>query len=341
MMFEKRRPVYIIAEAGVNHNGDAATALELVKVARECGVDAVKFQTFKAEFNVSCHAELAGYQEAAEVEAANQLEMLRQLELSRDEFKTVKNLCDELRIDFISTPDDDWSIDLLLELDVPAIKIASAEMDNLPFLDKIGRTGKTVILSTGMSTLAEVERAVDTFRNAGTRELALLHCISNYPTAIGDVNLKAMNTLSEAFALPVGFSDHTLGSEAAVAAVALGAVIIEKHFTLDKDMPGPDHQASASPEEMQAYVEAIRNTEILLGDGIKQPRLSEEEMIPALRRSLVAARALKKGEILVPDMIQFKRPGSGISPAEFESVMGRVLIADVAMDDLIRREDLQ
>ena len=341
MTLNPKSNVYFIAEAGVNHNGDIETALKMVKVAKECGADAVKFQTFKTELNVSKHAKLANYQEKSKVEVDNQLEMLKQLELGREDFQRIKAYCDKLNVHFISTPDDQWSVDFLVELKAAFIKIASAEMDNVPFLKMIGRTGKPVILSTGMSTLDEVELAVDTLQKAGAKTLALLHCTSNYPTEPAYVNLKAMVTLADTFKLKVGFSDHTLGCEAAVAAVALGAEIIEKHFTLDKNLPGPDQQASADPSELNTCIQMVRKVEMMLGDGIKRPQPTEMRMIPSMRRSLVASRGLRKGEILKPEMIQFKRPGTGISPAFLESILGMELLTDLEEDDILFWECLQ
>jgi len=340
-MHSQKNKVYIIAEAGVNHNGSIDSALEMVNVAKKCGADAIKFQTFKTELNVSKHSKLAEYQENANINASGQLEMLKKLELSREDFVLIKKKCDECNIDFISTPDDEWSIQLLLELNVKYIKIASAEIDNLPFLRTVGQTKKTIILSTGMSTLGEVERAINALKESGAQDIILLHCTSNYPTNPSDVNLLSMKTLAFAFQLKVGYSDHTLGWDAAIIATTLGAEIIEKHFTLDKTLPGPDHQASADPNEFSQYVKIIRKTELMLGDGIKRPQINEHSMRSSMRRSLVAAANLKKGEILKIDHINFKRPGTGISPSHIDLVLGKKLFCDIDEDDLISWEALQ
>ncbi len=341
MAIGKDEGVFIIAEAGVNHNGRLAAALELVGMARDCGADAVKFQTFKAAENVTAAAPLADYQTRAGAGASNQLEMLKALELDEEDFRAIKEKCDSLGLDFISTPDDEWSVDLLVKLGVPFIKVASAEVDNLPFLSLIGRQRRPVLLSTGMSTLEEVARAVAALKRAGASEVALLHCTSNYPANPTEMNLRAIVTLSDAFQVKVGLSDHTAGWEAAVAAVALGAEIIEKHITLDKTLPGPDHEASADPAEFALYVAKIRLAELMLGDGVKRPRESEKGMIPALRRSLVAARNLGRGEVLSWDMIRFKRPGTGISPAQADEAVGKTLQRDLLRDQVIQWRHLK
>lgn len=328
--------IYIIAEAGVNHNGEIDKALELVKVAKECGADAVKFQTFKSELNVSKHSMLAEYQAQAGVESEGQLEMLKKLELNEEEFIKIKKYCDELNIDFISTPDDEWSIDLLKSLTPPYIKIASAELNNLPFLKQIAATKIPAILSTGMGTIGEIEEAINIF----DENLTILHCTSNYPTKAENCNMEAIRTLQNSFKIPVGFSDHTNGNTAAIIAVSYGVNIIEKHFTLDKDMEGPDHQASSDPQEFKCYVNAIREAEKMLGDGRKKPQKSEENMLVSMRRSIVAKRDLKKGEEIRENMLILKRPGSGIAPKYLELVIGKQLKNDILEDDLIDWKDL-
>jgi len=333
---ENLDPTYIIAEAGVNHNGNPDLAHQLIDIAHACGANAVKFQTFITEHNVTKNTALAAYQESnlGAVEGG-QFAMLKALELTWDTFRELKSHCDQLGIDFISTPDDEPSIDLLAELNVPWIKIASAEMTNLPFLSLVGSKNLPIILSTGMSTLAEVEIAIHTLQQAGTPKLALLHCTSNYPCPAEEVNLRAMCTMHQAFQLPVGYSDHTLGSDVAVAAVALGARMIEKHYTLDKTLEGPDHKASLDPDELRNLIQSIRQMEISLGDGLKRPMPSEHVMRPAMRRSLVAKHPLKAGHPLSSEDVIFKRPGTGISPADLDIAIGQRINCDLESDAVI------
>jgi N-acetylneuraminate synthase/N,N'-diacetyllegionaminate synthase len=330
--------VFVIAEAGVNHNGDLDQGRRLVDAAAAAGCDAVKFQTFRAEALVSRFAPKAEYQRFATRGDESQLEMIRRLELDRAAHVSLQAHCRARGIQFISTPFDPKSADLLSDLNVPLFKIPSGEITNFPLLDYIGRKGKPVILSTGMSYLAEVEAALEVLRGAGAKEITLLHCTSNYPAAPADANLLAMLTLRQAFGVPVGYSDHTLGQEVAVAAVALGATVVEKHFTLHRSLPGPDHRASLEPHELRDLVSAIRNIEQALGDGVKRPTLREEGMRAVARRSIVAASALPAGTVLAAEHLALKRPGTGLPPARLASLVGRVLRRDVAADELLTED---
>lgn len=332
--------VYVIAEAGVNHNGDIGLAKKLIDMAVNCGADAIKFQTFKAEESTGVFAQKAAYQTQNDPTQESQLEMIRRLELPFADFGKLQNYCKERGIDFISTPDGLESLKCLVDLDVPLIKVASPEVTNFDFLKEIAHTGKTIILSTGMSTLGEVEKALDVLAENNVANVQLMHCTTDYPTAVEDVNLRAMVTLRDAFHVEVGLSDHTLGNEAAVAATALGAVCIEKHITLDRNMPGPDHKASMPPNEFRAFVKAIRDTEKLLGDGKKRPTQHEIQIMDKVRRSILAKDFLKKGTILTEDMICFKRPGNGIQPEYVDIVLGRELKRDIQKEEVIMWEDI-
>ncbi len=328
---------FIIAEAGVNHNGSIEIAKKMIEVAKECGADAIKFQTFKAEKVISRYAPKAEYQKQTTGETDSQLEMVKKLELSFDDFIALKEYCDKLNIMFLSTPFDFESIDFLNDLGLEIFKIPSGEITNLPYLEKIGKLGKKVILSTGMADLGEIEDALDILISCGTKKenITVLHCNTEYPTPYEDVNLLAMLTIKEAFKVKVGYSDHTLGIEVPIAAVALGASVIEKHFTLDKNMEGPDHKASLEPHELKAMIDAIRNIEKALGNGIKKPSKSELKNKDIARKSIVAKREIKKGEIFTEDNITVKRPGTGISPMRWYEVLGKVASRDYKEDELI------
>ena len=326
---------FIIAEAGVNHNGSMVLAKKLVDAAYDAGADAVKFQTFKAVNVVSKSAQKADYQKRAAKTDESQLEMLEKLELSYNDFTELKNYCMEKGISFLSTAFDLESIDFLESLDIPAFKIPSGEITNLPYLIKIASTGKPVILSTGMSDLDEVASAIKVLREHGAGPLTLLHCNTQYPTPFEDANLKAMLTLKEQFGAAVGYSDHTLGIEAPIAAAALGAAVLEKHLTLDKGMEGPDHRASLDPQELKAMVTSIRNIEAALGDGVKIPSASEKKNIEAARKSIVAKRNIAEGEIFTRDNLTVKRPGNGISPMRWFEILGRSAGRDFYEDELI------
>lgn len=329
--------VYIIAEAGINHNGDLARALKMVEIAAKAGADAIKFQTFKAENVISESAPKAEYQKRTTGTTESQLEMAKKLELRFDDFRRLKTACREQGIHFFSTAFDAECIDFLVELGTDTIKIPSGELTNLPYLRKIGGLGKKIILSTGMANLGEVEQTIDTLVGEGTNrnDITLLHCSTDYPTLMTDVNLSAMLTLQQAFKLPVGYSDHSLGIEVPIAAVAMGASIIEKHFTLDKGLPGPDHSASLSPEELTRMVQAIRNIELAMGDGIKKAASGEEKNKAIARRSIVAAQPIKKGEMFSSKNITAKRPGTGISPMRWDEIIGKTAMKDFAKDSLI------
>jgi N,N'-diacetyllegionaminate synthase len=332
-----KNKTFIIAEAGVNHNGSIEIAKKMIEVAKECGADAIKFQTFKAEKVISRYAPKAEYQKQTTGEPDSQLEMVKKLELSFDDFVALKEYCDKLNIMFLSTPFDFESIDFLNDLGLKIFKIPSGEITNLPYLEKIGKLGKNVILSTGMADLGEIEDALDILISCGTKKenITVLHCNTEYPTPYEDVNLLAMLTIKEAFKVKVGYSDHTLGIEIPIAAVALGASVIEKHFTLDKNMEGPDHKASLEPYELKAMIDAIRNIEKALGNGIKKPSKSELKSKDIVRKSIVARREIKKGEIFTEDNITVKRPGTGISPMRWYEVLGKVAPKDYKEDELI------
>lgn len=332
--------VYIIAEAGVNHNGCLETAKRLIDMAHDCGADAVKFQTFKAEESTGISADKAEYQKRNVATTESQLEMIKKLELPFEDFAVLKEYCERKGIDFLSTPDGSDSLNCLLNLDVSLIKIGSTEVTNYPFLREIARSMKPIILSTGMSSLGDVERAVNTLMETGNMAIQLMHCTTDYPTRIEDVNLKAMITMREAFHLPVGYSDHTLGFEAAIAAVSLGATCIEKHITLDRNLPGPDHKASMIPDEFKKYVKYIRNTEILLGDGCKRPTQNEKAIMKQTRRSILAIKDLEEGTVLTKELLCFKRPGTGIEPKYADIIIGRKLQRSIRKEEPIMWEDI-
>jgi N,N'-diacetyllegionaminate synthase len=318
------KPCFVIAEAGVNHNGDLELARKLVQIAADAGADAVKFQTFTAAAIASADAPKARYQSENTGSDESQRDMLHRLELTREMHVALVESCRRAGILFLSTPFDEQSVDLLDELGVPAFKVASGEITNIFLLQHIARKRKPMILSTGMSYLGEVETALRIIASEGNSEVAVLHCVSSYPADPSDVNLRAMATMRSAFGVPVGYSDHTTGIEVPVAAAALGAVVIEKHFTTDRRLPGPDHVASLEPDELRAMVRAIRNVESALGDGRKTPAASERNTAEVARRSLVAARDIAAGEVLDEQMIAVKRPGTGLAPALREMVLGRV-----------------
>ncbi len=336
-MIENKPHTLIIAEAGVNHNGDPDTALRLVDAAAEAGADCVKFQTFQASRLVSINAPKAEYQLRTTDAGQSQYEMLQHFELSRELHEQLISRCSQKGITFLSTAFDPASLDLLLALGIDTIKIPSGELTNLPELRRMGGLGLPVILSTGMATLGEIEAAIDVLEHSGLqrKHITVLHCTTEYPTPMAEVNLRAMCAIREAFGVSVGYSDHTAGIEVAIAAVAMGATVIEKHFTLDRNLPGPDHRASLEPTELKAMVAAIRNIELALGDGIKRPGPSESRNKPVARKSLVAAQPIVAGEAFSPDNLAVKRPGSGISPMRWDEVIGRAAPRDFAADELI------
>ncbi len=355
-------PTYVIAEAGVNHNGSLERALELVSVAKRCGADAVKFQTFQAKKLASCRAKKAAYQEKTTGAEGGQVAMLEALELSHDDHRALLAQCRDEGIDFLSTPFDRDSLDFLVgQLDMQRIKIGSGDLTNGPLLLAAGRWQRPVVLSTGMSTLEEVAQAIALLAFAWTaeaeerpgpgalaaaleseenrpllaRRLCVLQCTTEYPAPFAEVNLRAMDTMQEAFGLPVGFSDHTPGIAIPIAAVARGATLIEKHFTLDKTLPGPDHCASLEPAELAAMVDGIRQAEVALGDGVKRPGPSELPNRVVARRSLVALRDICAGEPFVEENLGCKRPGGGLSPMDYWAVLGRIAPRDFAEDEAI------
>ncbi|MGL6173211.1 MAG: N-acetylneuraminate synthase [Cellulosilyticaceae bacterium] len=333
--------VFVIAEAGVNHNGEIRLAKELIKMAVRCGADAIKFQTFKAEDCVNKQADKVGYQKENDKRIESQYEMLKRLELTYEEFRELKRECEKEGIIFLSTPFGKEALDFLVELGVTMIKLSSTEVTNHPYLRKVAQSGKPIILSTGMSYLQEVEEAIQVIKTEGNNRLYLLHCTTDYPTKAGDVNIRSMQTMREKLGVEVGYSDHTEGMEAAIAAVALGAKIIEKHITLDREMQGPDHKASMEEEAFRQYIQGIRNTEMLLGDGVKQPTYIEEEMRMTVRRSIVAKKLLESGTVLTEDLLEYKRPATGLSPIYAEKIIGKVVKRKVGKDEIIQLEDVE
>jgi N-acetylneuraminate synthase/N,N'-diacetyllegionaminate synthase len=333
--------VFIIAEAGVNHNGDPELAKRLVDAAAQAGTDAVKFQTFRAEKVISPQAPKADYQLETTNASESQLEMLKRLEMPFDAFRELHAYCGGKNILFLCTPFDNGSADFLYELGVPAFKISSGEITNWPFLEHVARKGKPIILSTGMSNLGEVEDAVEAIRTAGNEKLVLLHCVSNYPADPADANLRAMQTMAEALKLPVGYSDHTPGIEVALAAVALGACVIEKHFTLDKNLPGPDHKASLEPGELAQLVAGIRTVEAALGNARKEPAKSEEGNRLVVRRSLAVNTDVPEGKAIEAAMLTALRPGNWIPPSMLAKVVGKKTARPLKAGEFLKWEDLK
>ncbi|HEY0366982.1 MAG TPA: N-acetylneuraminate synthase [Pyrinomonadaceae bacterium] len=329
------QPVFVIAEAGVNHNGDLKVARALIDVAVEARADAVKFQTFRADRLATADAPKAEYQLRTTGNEEAQFEMLRRLELSADAHRELQSYCHERGMIFLSTPFDEEAVDLLDELGVPAFKISSGDLTNSPLLEYVASKGKPVILSTGMSELSELIEAVSGLNTAGCETPILLHCVSNYPADPAEVNLRAMQTMRAAFDVPVGFSDHTEGMDISLAAVALGACVIEKHFTLDRTLPGPDHRASLEPAELRELVRSIRRVETALGSGRKVPTATEVETAKVARRSLVAARDIPPGTILERKMVVMRRPGTGMLPAMLDKLLGRQAIRAIAAGTLL------
>ncbi len=329
--------VLVIAEAGVNHDGELTTALRLVDAATSCGADIVKFQTFTADRLATPDADKAEYQKAATSTKETQFEMLRKLELSHNDHLVIIERCQERGIGFLSTGFDIESVNMLMGLEIDRIKIPSGEITNLSYLRHIGGLGRPIILSTGMADLEEVRSALDVLLSAGIpkEDVTVLHCTTEYPAPMCDVNLQAMVTMRDAFGVNVGYSDHTMGHEVAVAAVALGACVIEKHLTLDRTAAGPDHAASLEPADFAEMVRAIRNIEIALGNGIKTPQPSEIDNMAVARKSLVAAVAIREGDQFTSVNITAKRPGSGLSPMLWDDVLGRKATRDFAPNEMI------
>ena len=329
--------VLIIAEAGVNHNGDMQLANQLINAAAEAGADVVKFQTFQADQLATNKAAKASYQQQTTDKIENQQAMLKRLELSFDQHQQLISYCQNSNIEFLSTAFDDPSIDLLNKVNLKRFKIPSGEITNLRYLRRMGGLGKPLILSTGMANLGEIEAALAVLETAGTdrAQITVLHCTTEYPAPMAEVNLRAMQTIGQAFGVAVGYSDHTAGIEVPIAAVALGATVIEKHITLDQNLPGPDHKASLEPKEFSAMVRAIRNIEQALGDGIKRPAASEAANLQVVRKSLVATRAISIGELFSAVNITAKRPGTGISPMRWDELISRPSPRAFAPDELI------
>lgn len=327
----------IIAEAGVNYNGDSDLARRLVDIAAQAGADAVKFQTFRADRLVTAAAAKAAYQQITTGSDESQYDMIRKLELSDSLHRELHERCRDKKIEFLSTAFDTESLAFLLGLGLQRVKVPSGEITNLPYLQAVGASGLPIILSTGMATLGEIEAAIDVLEKAGTArsDLTVLHCNTEYPVPMAEVNLRAMCSIRDAFGVKVGFSDHTEGTEIAIAAVALGAVVIEKHFTLDRSLPGPDHRASIEPDQLATMVRAIRNVELALGNGVKRPSASEMRNRPVVRKSIVAARPIAAGEPFSLQNLAFKRPGTGISPMRMDDVIGRPAPRAFDVDELI------
>lgn len=334
-------PCFIIAEAGVNHNGSMELAKKMVDAAKSAGADAVKFQTFVSENLVSESAEKADYQTANDPRHKTQLEMLKSLELSPDQFREIKNYCDSIGIMFLSTPFDMQSVDVLERLEVPAYKIPSGEITNLQLLEYIAKKGKPIILSTGMANMKEIKKAFEIIYATGNKQVAVLQCTTSYPAPPETLNLRVIQTLIKKFNVPVGFSDHSEGILAPIAAVALGACVIEKHFTLDKTLSGPDHNASLEPKELQAMVDAIRRTEKMLGIGVKKPQELELAISKHIRKGLFAAVNIQKGEAITAQKIIAKRPAIGILSEEFEEIVGSVAKTHIAAGDSLTRNVLE
>ena len=336
----RRRGAFIIAEAGVNHNGSLETAKALVRQAHRAGADAVKFQTFRAEALAAAGLEKAEYQKRSSGAAESQLSMLRRLELGVEEHHELVRFCRSQRIMFLSTPFDEQSADLLESLGVPMLKIGSGELTNLPFLRHVAKKKRPLLLSTGMANLGEVEEALEAVFSTGNRQVTLLHCVTEYPAPPEEVNLRAMHTLRRAFGLNVGYSDHTEGIEIALAAVAMGAAVIEKHFTLDRGSDGPDHGSSLEPPVFAGMVRAIRNVEDALGDGRKRAAPCELKNIPMARRSVVALGAIARGRVITRDLLAVKRPGNGIAPRDLDKIVGLKARRSIPAGKAITWEDL-
>jgi N,N'-diacetyllegionaminate synthase len=332
----------IIAEAGVNHNGDINLAKKLIDVAADAGVDYVKFQTWVTEEIVDVSAPKAEYQRSNDGESTSQFEMLKRLELSYNDFKELKKYCESTTVKFLSTPDDYKSLDFLAdELQLPILKIGSGEVTNIPFLRRFGKKKKEIILSTGMSNIGEVEKAYTTLLESGASKITLLHCTSNYPASLDSVNLKAMNTLANVFGANIGYSDHTEGIEVSLAAVALGATVIEKHYTLDKNLPGPDHKASIDPDELKEMVRQIRNIEkAISGTGLKQIQTSERETKTVVQKGIYLSKDIEAGEKLVDEHLVMKRPVTELSATNYDLVIGRMVNKNIAKGEALSLKDL-
>jgi len=333
-------PVYVVAEAGVNHNGSIDLAKQLIDVAKKSNADAVKFQTFITENMILRKTEKAIYQRSATFQGT-QYDMLKKLEFSSDDFRELNEYAMEVGITFLSSPFDRNSVDLLDEIGVPAFKIGSGELTNLPLLKHAARKGKPILLSTGMGTIGEVDEALNIIQNEGLHEIILLHCVTEYPAKIENLNLHVIGTLKKSFQVPVGFSDHTEGTLMPYIAVALGASVIEKHFTIDKNMPGPDHKASLDPIQLREMVRSIRDVEKALGSGLKRPSSEEEKIKKFVRKSIVAKLDISNGSIIDEGMLSYKRPGTGLSPKYYLEIVGKKATKDIKRDDFILWNDVE
>jgi len=331
----EKEPVFIIAEAGVNHNGNINLAKKLIDAAKDAGCDAIKFQTFKAENVVTKNAERASYQVKNIGGNETQQEMLKKYELKYDDFIELKEYCDEKEIIFLSTPHSVDAIDFLENL-VPAYKFGSGDLTNIPVLEYAAKKGKPMILGTGMATMDEVKEALNAIYNQGNKDVIMLHCTTNYPCSLEEINLRAMQTMQKELDCLVGYSDHTNGIIVPVMAVAMGACVIEKHFTLDKNLPGPDHKASLEPNELREMVNAIRDAEKALGSGIKAPTESEKEIMKFVRKSIVAKLDIPKGTTITKEMLSIKRPGIGLAPKYLKEIIGKKAKVDIKSDELMK-----
>jgi len=334
------RPCFIVAEAGVNHNGDINLAKKLIDAAKKAGADAVKFQAFKAEKIATRYAEKAEYQKETTSKEESQFNMLKKLELGYEDFKELYDYAEKTNIIFLSSVFDIESVDMLDDLGIAAFKVGSGELTNYPMLKRIVEKGKPIILSTGMSTMDEVEEALEFIKKEGGKDIILTHCITGYPIKKEDANLRVIETLKRRFNLPVGFSDHTTGITIPIAAAALGAVLIEKHFTLDRNLPGPDHKASLEPNELEEMVNAIRDVESALGNGVRSLTRDEEEIKKIARKSIVAKVKIPKGTIITEEMLDIKRPGTGIEPKYMSKIIGKRVRKDIVQDELIAFENV-
>lgn len=331
-------PIFIIAEAGVNHNGRLDLALKLVDAAKKAGADAIKFQTFKAADVVTAQGKMADYQKKNIGKTEFQLEMLKKLELKEKFYKPIIKRCKEKNIIFLSTPHGGFgSVDFLQSLDVPAFKFGSGDLNNLPVLQYAAKFNKPIILGTGMATMKEVKEAVNCFRKTGNNKIIVLHCTTNYPCRFEEVNLRAMRTIMKKLNVLIGYSDHTSGIDVSIMAVTLGACIIEKHFTLDRNMPGPDHKTSIEPDELRKMIKQIRKVETILGSGVKKPTENELLMIKTVRKSIVSLRDIKKGEKFTKDNIGIKRPGTGLEPKYYFKILGKIAKKDILKDTLVKK----
>ncbi len=336
------QPVFVIAEAGVNHNGSLEMALRLIDVAADAGADAVKFQTFKSEELAAASAEMADYQKQNLGMEESQLAMLKKLELRETDYPALLERCRQRGILFMSTPHSgQGSLDFLMRLGVPAIKFGSGELTNLPLLRSAARYGRPLLLGTGMATMQEVVEAAEVMKAAGARDVVFLHCTSNYPCRISEVNLRAMKSMADALGAPVGYSDHTLGIQVPIMAVGMGAIVIEKHFTLDKHLPGPDHVCSLEPHELKEMISQIRKAEKIMGSDIKQPNGSEYATMAVARKSLVTSAPVRAGELFTPANLTIKRPGTGLLPKMYDRVLMQRAARDIAADAVLSADDIE